>query len=417
MNETRNRIQEEFAQLFLKSKTLRFSMIVATGVGKSRIALLVLNEIYKNYDVIYIFVNADRLRDYTWNQEIKQFGVPELQSKIKLVNYQTVYKWTENLGKAFIVADEIDYAIGTPEYSKVFYTYSNIPMLGLTGYCAKSKRQELDKVCPLLVEYPYDKAVEDGVINAVNFTFVRFDLSKDSNDIKVEFKKNGKANVFYQSENSAYDYANEAFIKSWIAYEEAFSDLALGKIDNKKFKNIEFLMKMKRQARIDILYKGINSVIVVNDLKLDILSNPNNKVITFSKYTNQADKLSVYTYHSKNSKEVNESNISRFNSGEIRELATCSKIDRGENLKGLNNTILESYNSSDTIIRQRIGRNNRLDPKDVSTFYILLPYYYKKNKDKTYAQKETKAVEWARSMFTGYDLSQAKFIDLRSIKT
>lgn len=416
MNEIRNKIQDEFAQLFLKSNTLRHSMIVATGVGKSRIAILILNEIYKNYDVIYIFVNADRLRDYTWNQEIKQFGKSELQSKIKLVNYQTVYKWQHDLGKAFIVADEIDFALSTPAYGTTFYTYKDVPMLGLTGYCAKSKRQELNKVCPVLVEYPYEKAVEDGVINAVNFTFVRFDLSKDNNDIKVEFKKNGKANVFYQSENSAYDYANEAFIKAWIAYEEAFSDLALGKIDNKKFKNIEFFMKMKRQARIDILYNGISSVKVVNDLKLNILSIPNNKVITFSKYTNQADKLSVYTYHSKNSKEVNESNISRFNSGEIRELATCSKIDRGENLKGLNNIILESYNSSDTIISQRRGRGNRLDPKEVTDFYVLLPYYYKKNKDKTYIQKETKAVEWARSMFTGYDLSNAKFIDLRSVK-
>jgi superfamily II DNA or RNA helicase len=137
----------------------------------------------------------------------------------------------------------------------------------------------------------------------------------------------------------------------------------------------------------------------------------------FSRYTEQANTINNNTYHSKNSKDENEKIFDLFNSGKIRCMSVCSKIDRGDNIVGLNNIILESYTSSDTIIRQRIGRSNRLDVNDIANIFILLPYFMRKNADGTYTQAATQAVKWADTMLMEYDLSKAKIYDYRSIKS
>jgi superfamily II DNA or RNA helicase len=419
----KDKIQEKLVSIYLKSyksNNKRNTIISATGTGKSKITMLILDEIHNDYDSILFLGNSDRIRDVTWKEELKKWDRLHLLDKAEFVNYQTSYKWTKetkDLSKTFVVCDEIDYAIGTPEYGKFFYNYPDITILGLTGYCAQSKREELNKVCPIIVEYTFEQAVKDGVINDIQFTFVRFDLDREKT-IKVEYtdKKTKQRKMFYQSENDAYDYADEQFRIAYGKWEKAQVDFILGSITEKEFKELNSDMKRKRNKRIKLLYNGIASIKVVSNLQEDILQDTNNKVITFSKYTVQCDRLSKFTCHYNNSKEVNESNMSAFNSGRIKSLGVCSKIDRGENLTGLNNIILESYNSSDTIIHQRVGRGNRLDVNEKCTFYVLLPYFMRKGKDGSYKLTETQMVSWARSMFEGYDLSNAKFIDLRLVK-
>jgi DNA replication protein DnaC len=98
--------QKEFSDLYLALGKRRATIISATGTGKSHILILILDKIAKDYEKIYIFVNANRLRDVTWKQEFVKWGREDLLEKIDIVNYQTAYKWKHPLGKVFIVADK-----------------------------------------------------------------------------------------------------------------------------------------------------------------------------------------------------------------------------------------------------------------------------------------------------------------------
>ena len=420
MNDIKSLKQEEFAEVFLTNLaiTTRVSGIIATGFGKSRLVMLILEQLYQQFDTIYIVVNSTKLKDFSWKEDFVKWNKEYIWKKVVMVTYQTGYKWrvTElDLNKSFIVYDEIDFAIGTPEYSKMIYTFHDVKSLGLTGYVAKSKREELHKLLPIIVEYTFEQAVKDKVVNEVEFVFVKFDLDREKT-IKVEWtdKVTKERKSFLQSENDAYDYADKAFRVAWGAYEKAEDDLALGKITQADFNTIKAKKDRAMAARIKLLCNGVASARYAIKLKEHLLKKTDNKVITFSMYTDQANKLSSYVYHNAIAAEIGESNYEKFNLGVIRELAVCGKLDRGVNMVGLNNIILESYTSSDTLVRQRVGRNARLEVHETATFYILLPYYMKKTKD---GLTKTQQVTWASNMLKDYDTTNCKIYDQRSIKS
>src|SRR4030042_399425 len=351
--------QKESSDLYLSLKKRRATIISATGSGKSRILLLILDKIAKDYEKIYIFVNANRLRDVTWKAEFEKWERQDLLEKTEIVNYQSAYKWTKainDLSNCFLVYDEIDFAL-TPEYGKIFYTYNGIDSIGLTGYCTESKIDELNQLLPIIVNYTFDEAVADGVINDVKYILVKFDLDKDPNAIEVKYKDKvtKQEKIFRQSENSAYDYADETFRIALGKYERAQSDVVLGKLSEKELKALEFKKNMAANNRAKLLYNGIASAKMAMRLQEALLAkDTNNKVMVFSKYTAQCDKINTYTYHSNN----------------------------------------PDY------------------------FYILVPYFMRKNKKtKMYTQVPTQALTWATNMLIGQDINKIKVWDYRSIKS
>jgi len=419
INGKKDKLQQQWAKLFIESETKRHTEVLATGVGKSRLAMLIMEALNSEFDDFLILVDSTRLRDFGWKDDFKKWGKEDLFAKTKLNTYQTVHRWdpkTTNLSKTLVIADEIDFAIGTPKYGNFFRNFTDIKILGLTGYVTEDKQEELNTLLPVLVEYSFDQAVKDGVLNPTKYVFVKYDLDKDKHGITVKYKKDGQMTSFTQSENAAYDYADKQFVKAYAKFSAALVQKSMGLMDEKEFEKIEGIMRAKRHNRVKLLYTSIASRRVTKQL-MDVIVKKNdvNKVVVFSKYTNQSDTLTKHTYHGKNSEEVNNKNYDDFNAGIIRKLGICDKINRGINAVGLNNIILESYSGSDTIFVQRRGRGARLDINEETTFYVLLPYYMKKVEN-GYEQAETQAVTWAHNMFKGYDISKATVIDVRTIK-
>jgi superfamily II DNA or RNA helicase len=267
------------------------------------------------------------------------------------------------------------------------------------------------------VEYTNEDAVKDKVINPFEIIFVKFDMDKNPKGIKVEYTKNKEKRHFYQSENQAYNYAHNQFIEAYSNYKQSLFDLAMNTGSKQDFIKAEAIMKIKRNARTNLLYNSIASRETAKKLIKAILDkDKTNKVVCFSKRTAQSDSISSFTFHGKNSKKVNEENYDKFISGEIRELCAASKIDRGVSIPNLNNIILESFDSSATTLTQRFGRTQRLDIKNTSRVYIMLPYYMKEVGSNQFESAETQAVTWAKKALAEYDISTAKVIDLRAAK-
>lgn len=414
----RDKKQEEIkAPVITAAKQLGFihhTIIASTGIGKSKIAMdliQALKEIIK-FDKILILVDNTKLRDSNWKDDFDKWGLSDMYKSIVEMNtYQTAYKWDKELSKYLIIADEADFAFTSLEgYGKFFKTYKNCNILGMTGYVTENKRSFMEKHLPCLFEYTQEQAQSDGILNSTPITFVKYDLGKIKN-ITIEYAN--KTKKFVQSENASYNYTEDQIRKTVIALSKAN---AVG--DSVKIDKLHGDLKRQGNYRASVIYKSLASVNMTKGLlkyisKLDDVS----KTVIFSKRTEQSDKISPHTYHNKKSKEVNEKTFNDFNSGLIREMALVDKINRGVNMVNLNYAIWETFDGSDTKLRQKLGRMMRLDPSDLANLFILLPYYMKKTKNGSYEQAPTVAVRWAMDMLSGWDISQAKIWDYRTIKS
>lgn len=148
-----------------------------------------------------------------------------------------------------------------------------------------------------------------------------------------------------------------------------------------------------RDERKQFLWNLQSTANISIQLKNKILQNTLNKVLLFSEYTSQAEKLSQYFIHSNtgnNTKEtlkLNQELLSKFNCGEISELASVRSLTLGLNLSGANYGILESYSGSDTQSKQRKGRLHRLDKEDFANIIIIVV-------------KDTQCETWFNSAFS-----------------
>lgn len=382
----RNKMQEAIADKFCTLANKKALIVVSTGAGKARIAILVIQKL--NPKKVLILTESTVNRDITFKQEIKKWD-KSIIKKTKFMTYQLAYKMTKDLSDYLIIADEADFAF-THAYGKVFKTYKDIPTLAMTGYVTPEKYDEFKQYLPRIEEITAENLQGHNILNKVKFIFVQFCLSKEKT-FEVKYKKGNVEKSFKQSEDGMYNYYQKQERK-W----RALLLTAETKGDTPGVKTAEYMLFKKIPSqRKELLYRLESSVGIVRKLMDDILQEEHNKVITFSERTAQADKLSKYPYHGKIDDAKATKRFKQFQKGTIRELATCSKINRGVNVEGLNFAILESFNSSVTTTIQKRGRLMRLDPEEIATFYIMMPYYTNTEG----AIKPTRAVSWARKIF------------------
>ena len=413
--------QKEVLDIYLKSGVRRGTMILPTGFGKSKFAIDVIN-IRKPRKVV-ILVNSTDLRDYSWKDEFNNFGMGWFFDKNVIVfTYQAAHKWTIDQMKLdgyLIIADEVDFAANVEEYSKVFYTYPDVDILGLTGFVTEDKKEWFAEYLPVVHEYTMIEAQEDGILNKMHFIFVKYEIGKVKDRV-VKYKKAGRDMEFKSSENSEYEYADNKFNSYIGAKEGLFVKYGNGEINQQELDSdinrLDYLIKRISTVRKEILLTSNSSKIVVNKVLTTIeKKRKDSKTIIFSVLTSQSAKLCEYTYNGKNSAKTNKDIFQKFNSGIISILGVCSKINRGVNIKRLTSAIFESFYGSDTQANQRLGRLARLNPGDTSDIYILLPYYRRQNVHGEYVLKETQQIKWAKNMLSNTVVTSHETIDYRSI--
>jgi superfamily II DNA or RNA helicase len=402
----RNEAQDAVVQLYMELDLLKSCGVLSTGFGKSKVAIDIIKKLESKK--VLILVNSTILRDFNWEREFVKWEEEELFSRVELSTYQAAYKWTKdskNLDDYFVIADECDFAADTEELSKFFYEYPEVRVLGLTGFITATKRAWFETHLPVFTELTADMAQKMKILNNIHFVFVKYDLSNNPKDIKVEYKVHKENKSFYQSENNAYDYANK---KSMYLISESAKlnlDFMQGIITKAELdsgiKSFDYKIRIAVAARNDVLLKSISSVQMTKKLLAHIQNTqPDSKVIIFSKRTEQS--LAIcgedYVYNGKITKKKALSNFTDFESGKKKVLGVCDKVNRGANIEDLDTAILETFYGSDTQASQRFGRLMRLKPNQMATVYILLPYYMRKEVNNTYTLQETQQVKWARAM-------------------
>jgi superfamily II DNA or RNA helicase len=93
------------------------------------------------------------------------------------------------------------------------------------------------------------------------------------------------------------------------------------------------------------------------------------RVLTFCNSILQTEILGKYCINSSNSK-LSSTHLEKFNEGEVNHITACAMLDEGINLRNCRVGIYGMLNSSERIIKQRLGRLLR-HPNPV----IIIPYY------------------------------------------
>lgn len=393
-------IAEEATCITVEAKD---ALYIANGYNlthNTRIPMLIIDEL-KPKKVLFLSQNTLG-RDITIPAEMRKWGLSDYISKTQFVTYQLAYKWTKKthpLDDTFVIADEADFAM-TEKYGNFFKEYTDVPIFAMTGFSTEDKVRKFEKYFPLIIDIPTEELQKEGIVNQDKFIFVQFLLSKIKNR-QVKYKDKSNTKTFMQSENGQYQYFRKQERKYYAKLVQAEKNN-----DQKEIAACNYMLGPEghiARNRAEFLYTLDSAAALAKQLKDNILKeDPNNKVITFSVRTSQADKISVNAYHGKKTLKQNNNLYSKFQAGEIREISTCNKVDRNVNLIKTNNAIIEGFKSDITILKQRKGRMLRLAIGDVSDIYILIPYYvaeeeYKDDNGNIQTRnvvKPTKTLKW-----------------------
>ena len=357
--------------------------VITMGVGKSRIIAMAINKIMDDpakawelqfYDIpILILVNSRFLRDVELMRELKKWGC---NHPIKVSCYQSAYKWNKTIG--LIIGDELDFSITKEErYINAFRNNVFKYFLGLTGTMIADKLAQAIDVFkrPPFYTYTLRQAQEDGVINKVFITLHEVPLLTEPS-VSAPM---GEAQKYAWVENKikSAEYALSVCfyrIRNWQDFPREMVTEAKTSIDQyKAIKKYWESSGANPSCRVKMMKSSESSIAYAKKLKELILQDPKNKVIIFGELTDDVDAIADHGFHGKKG---NKATIESFNSGEIRELGVCKKVNRGVNFENLNQCIVQSYSSSETdALQGYIGRMVRLDPSEVAYIHILYSCY------------------------------------------
>ena len=434
---TRQQIQSD-ALIALKQNGYNGTIVLSTGSGKSKIAIdAIKNGKFKN---ILITSPRTNLKE-NWRKELYKWGFKDYgdywnfdaygncKYNITIENIQTCYKWSLEQIQQFdyIIQDEI-HTMVTPEYGRLINLAKavNISVTGLTATPdahKEEKRLFYETYCPIIYEY-LDSA-KDGIVNKRKYIIYEYELTND-----YQITAGTKAKPFKKGEKSQYEYLTNQLKRGQIQMsrtgsQDWFRDAAnwgwknqgtpAQKIAAIQYLNAikyrkEFLWNLDSSADIAVKIKElILETEKLNIAQLKARSSSDranvlfqsikwNKVLLFSELTAQAEKLSKYTIHSNNSEEHNKQTLFAFDSGTIRELASCNSLTLGLNIKGANYAIMESYSGSTTGFAQKAGRTDRLAVDDIATVIFIVP-------------KGTQSEQWFNNATKQLDLSEAVYVN------
>jgi superfamily II DNA or RNA helicase len=337
INEERRKIQLEALQA-LEDNNYSGAVILPTGTGKSYVLIEALRRLYEpGMHVLYV-CDSQRLRDSDFNKELEKWGASEFIEVIEKQCYASAYKMQDRFYD-ILLADEGDYGL-TPAYSKLFFNNQFGHIIFVSATLETKKRLLAKKIVPVVYEKKLKEIEEKSVVNKSQFYYVPYRLN--------------------QKENNEY-----------LRFNKRFHEL----LQQQQTPSVKERIKFLTLQRLHFLAKLESSTYICKKLLKELREkDEKSKILVFCGATEQADKVSNYSYHSKNAKE---GNLDKFNEGEITEIAVCGKVDRGINLNGVNRIVSEFTTRSETKAIQKTGRGKRLDVNEVLEVYFLVPYYVK----------------------------------------
>lgn len=364
MNYLRNKRQQEFANIWLKSKYGILYLCPRFGKIKTTINCLQAFDRPK----ILIIHPIETIKK-SWEDDFVYWGYV---CDVTYCTTASLWKLAEN-PKLFdvVIMDEVQmFSPANLQEMKKLIAAGNKNVLGLSGTISSQTASELSQTLnmPILAEYPIEQAIKEKVITDYKIHVVMTDLDNKEKYI-VPSKKHPDFKV---TEKNNYEYLTSRMeeIKQEVKdnNEKMVERMAAKGLmpDFEDFEKVDLgMLPLQRMA---ILKKSIakrkTTLGVMERFKGD-------RMLIFCGTTAIADSLGVPVYHSKDKdKEVKDA----FCRGEGDILATVDMFEAGVTIKPISRAIINSFDSNPENLAQRVSRLTGFEydsPDKVAMIYII----------------------------------------------
>jgi len=359
-----------------KAKYLILELI--TGMGKTKVAIDLINHIcdrvFRNDEcpaTILILV-AKTVHKQTWKDEIEKWG--GIKSDYITIECYESLKNYENSYFDVVVADEMQHlsearidVLETIHINESFIGLSATIKRDMRDYFIYNHKAEVIK-CGL------KEAVEDEVLPEPTVYLLPLTLNTTNYTYKV--KKFGRDIITtqkgcYDSISSLIEWYKNKYFNS---RNERIKNLWLSTAG----KRLKWCAEQKEALVLSLLDKFRNY-----------------KTLTFCSSIEQSERLGKYNITSKNKASVK--NLEMFNLNRIKHITACNILNEGVNLTNCRIGIFCNLNSSEIVVKQRVGRILRHKSP-----IIIIPYF-----------KDTREEELVQKMIEEY--SEDSIISVGSI--
>lgn len=318
---TRDEIQSTLSNEFI-DKGFKGIILAAPRVGKIKITLNCLN----TKDNVMIAYPETSIKS-SWQADIKKWKFKG--KKVKYTTYMSFKKLKDAVD--VLVLDEVHLISANQMIHIANYINKHDikKVIALTGTLADDTRDNLLKVLNLsvLVNYPIDQAIADGVITDYRITVKTVPLST-TKDIVVKWK----GGEFTTSEKGSFDYISK-------------------KIEDE---GNPIKRKLLRLQRMGIIKKSKAKINLTKEILKEL---QDKRVLVFCGLIEVADGLGIDSYHSKSKIDVSQD----FISGKTNKLAVVRQLNTGVTFKSLNTAIINFFDSNAENLAQKISRVTALE--------------------------------------------------------
>ena len=353
-------------------------MELITGMGKTKVAIDLINHIcdrvFRNDEspaTILILV-AKTVHKQTWKDEIEKWG--GIKSDYITIECYESLKNYENSYFDVVVADEMQHlsearidVLETIHINESFIGLSATIKRDMRDYFIYNHKAEVIK-CSL------KEAVEDEVLPEP--VVYLLPLTLNTTDCTYKVKKFGRDIITtqrgcYNSISSLIEWYRNKYFSS----------------RNKRIKNL-WLSTAGKRLKWCAEQKEALILSLLDKFR-------NYKTLTFCSSIEQSERLGKYNITSKNKASVK--NLEMFNLNKIKHITACNILNEGVNLTDCRIGIFCNLNSSEIVVKQRVGRILRHKSP-----VIIIPYF-----------KDTREEELVQKMIEEY--SEDSIISVDSI--
>lgn len=364
---TRNERQLESIKKWIKANG-KATIVAATGVGKTYIALQVIKKLttkYKDFHTIVV-VPTDALKKQ-WENLIEEWELPNVEVKVMMGASK------QHLQCDLLTIDEA-HRINSETLSNVLVNTEYKFILGLTATFERldGRHEILAKYAPVCDTITMQDALLNGWVSRYKDYVVLIDVP----DIDTYREYNSEFTKHFEFFGYRFDLimsllGPKGFINRAKYRDEICKDPAMSK---EVFKQITYhatAFMRCLQARKKFVYNHPEKLRIAQEI---INRRPNSKIITFSANVAMAEAFgNGYIYTGKEGKKKNRMTLEEFKDLPSGVLHSCKLAEEGISLPDLSVGIMLGVNSSKTKQTQTLGRIVRLSKETkVAEFFTLV---------------------------------------------
>lgn len=359
--------REDINQDILKLKGKNFLIELATGTGKSKVAIEKIKQLSGNTGNLLIVVPRNVLKK-NWADELNKWW-PDCKLDITFSTYVSLPKQHKNWN--FAIFDECHHLSERCREALCDFTIGHSILLSAT--VGKTLKDELKEVFNNIVAYKKDlrDVIKEEILPDPKVFLLKLSLKWEfpTESIWKNTKSKGPLIECNFKERWKYIRQNNFPVRVYCTevqyYEDLCSQILYWKNLFKRTGRPLYRNKWLKLCNDRLKWLSDKKTLLVKSI---LTSLTDYRTLTFCNSIEQTEQLGQHCINSKN--KLSAATLQAFNNGEINHITACNMLNEGMNLSDCQIGIYANLNSSETIIKQRMGRLLRH-----SNPVIIIPYY------------------------------------------